>query len=487
VSAGALTAGRRPSQTLTLLGLVTAALAFALMQTFLIPALADLKASLHTSGEWVTWTVTIYLLTGSVATPLLGRLGDQHGKKRMMMISLAVFLIGSIGAIFAPNVAVLIVCRGIQGVGGAVFPLSFAIIRDQFPPDRIAMPMGIVSAVLGVGGGVGIVLAGVIVDHASWRWLFVMSAIVVAIALLLIGWFVPESDVRAPAKLDIPGALLLSGGLIALLVALTEGENRGWGSAVIVGLFAVAGAALVAWVIVERRTQYPLVDMRMMTRRPVFFTNLTALISGFALYMTWVLIPTFFETPHGLPAAVADRVNYGFDTTVTGAGLWILPTSAAVLVGGPIAGLIGRRIGSRAPLTAGMVFLAVGLALIASFHDTPEQVALSFTLCGFGIGFAFAAMPRLIVDAVDITETGVATGMNTVVRTLGGVMGAQIGAVILAAQTIPGTSVPSEAGYERAFWVSTVAAVIGVAAAALVMPLRARRRARALAPATTTD
>src|SRR5262249_62150134 len=140
---------------------------------------------------------------------------------------------------------------------------------------------------------------------------------------------------------------------------VSGGGTRGGGSAVSVGLLGVGGAGLVAWVIVERRTQYPLVDMRMMTRRPVFFTNLTALISGFALYMTWVLIPTFFETPHGLPAAVADRVNYGFDTTVTGAGLWILPTSAAVLVGGPIAGLIGRRIGSRRPLAARMGVLAV--------------------------------------------------------------------------------------------------------------------------------
>ncbi len=467
---------RRSSANLTLAGLIVAAMAFALMQTFLIPALPTLQRDLGTSGAWVTWTVSAYLLSSSVAIPLIGKLGDQHGKRRMMLISLGVFLVGSLGAIVAPNVGVLIACRAVQGVGGAVFPLAFAIIRDEFPPERMSVAMGLVSAVLGVGGGIGIVMSGLIVDHVSWRWLFAVSAAVVALAFVLVARFVPESPVRTPSRVDWPGAGLLSGGLIALLVGLTEGETWGWSSTPVLGLFAGAAVLLVAWALVELRVREPMVDMRMLARRPVLFTNLTAMISGFALYLTWVLLPAFYELPRGLPAALAPLGSYGFGTTVTVAGLWILPASLSMLIAGPLAGLLGRRFGSRLPLVAGMLMVALGCAALAMWHDEPWQVSLAFVIPACGIAFAFAAMPKLIVDAVDRTETGVATGMNTVVRTVGGVVGAQIGAAVLAAHHVAGTSVPAESGFVTAFWISAIAGLAGAGTAALVSSRRAVRR-----------
>ena len=471
--------GRLPSTRATLAGLVTASLAFALMQTFLIPALPALQRDLDTTTTWVTWTVTAYLLTGAVATPLVSRLGDQHGRVRLMLVSLGIFFAGSVGAIAAWNIGSLIAFRAVQGVGAAVFPLSFAIIRDQFPRDQVAVAMGLVSAVLGVGGGLGIAISGLVVDHGSWRWLFAASAAIVLLALVLVWRFVPESPVRAPARLDVPGALLLSGGLVCLLLAVTEGQSWGWTSPGVLGLGAGAAASLVAWGAVERRVLQPMVDMRMMARRPVLFTNLAALFSGFALYMTWVILPTFFQLPRGLPEQVARLADYGFGTTVTMAGIWILPTSASILLAGPVAGLIGRRHGSRGPLVAGMLLIGAGAAGIALWHATPWQVALAFSLCGWGIGFAFAAMPKLIVDAVEPSETGVANGMNTVIRTLGGVVGAQVGAVLLAAHQLAGTSVPAESGFVLAFWVSAAGAVLGAVAAALVFPGRPWPRALA--------
>jgi EmrB/QacA subfamily drug resistance transporter len=460
------------SQRLTLAGLVTAAMAYALMQTFLIPALPRLQDDLGTSGTWVTWTVTAYLLTGAVAIPLIGRLGDQHGKARLMLISLAVFLAGSVGAIVAWDIGSLIVFRAVQGVGAAVFPLSFAIIRDEFPPERQSVAMGLVSAVLGVGGGLGIVLSGVIVDHLSWRWLFVAAALVVAAALLLVWRFVPESPIRAPASVDVWGALTLSGGLVCLLVGLTEGPRLGWGSPAIAGLFAGAAGLLALWCVVELRTEEPMVDMRMLTRRVVLFTNVTAMLSGFALYMTWVILPTFYQLPGGLPEPLARVADYGFGTSVTEAGLWMLPTSLAILISGPVAGVIGRRHGSRGPLVVGMVLVAVGSAGIATWHAEPWQPAAWFILCGVGIGSSFAVMPKLIVDAVRPTETGVATGMNTVVRTVGGVIGAQVGAVLLAANHAPGTSVPTVTGFVDAFWVGAAGALVAALAAVFARPRR---------------
>jgi EmrB/QacA subfamily drug resistance transporter len=473
----------RPSQSLrlTLAGLITAAGAYALMQTFLIPALPDLQRELGTSATWVTWTVTAYLLSGAVSTPIIGRLGDQYGKKRLMMISLGVFLLGSVGAIFAPNVGVLIAFRVVQGVGGASFPLSFGIIRDEFPEDRRAVAMGVVSAILGVGGGVGIALSGVIVDHLSWRWLFVVSAVLVAAAIVMVWRFVPESQVRAPSKPDIAGALLLSAGLVALLVGVTEGESWGWGSARVLSLLIGSAVFFVVWGLVELRVAQPMVDMRMLARRPVLFTNITALLSGFGLYMVWVILPGFFQLPRGLPDDLAALGDYGFGTTVTVAGLWILPTSAVIVVAGPVAGHIGRLYGSRIPLVAGMILLSAGSAMIALFHATALQVSLCFIICGVGIGFSFAAMPRLVSDAVSPSETGVANGMNTVIRTVGGVIGAQIGAAILAASAVGAGEVPAESGYTTAFWVGAAGALIGAVSASLVSPWRRRARTASVA------
>ena len=459
---------------LTLAGLVTAAMAFALMQTFLIPALPRLQEDLGTSTTWVTWTVTAYLLTGAVATPIIGRLGDQHGKVRLMVISLAIFLVGSIGAIFAWDISSLIGWRAVQGVGGAVFPLSFAIIRDEFPREKVSVAMGLVSAVLGVGGGVGIVASGLIIDNLSWRWLFVVSAAVVAVALVLVWRFVPDSRITSPSRVDLKGALTLSGGLVCLLVGLTEGQHLGWTSPAIVGLFAGSAALLGLWGLVELRVSDPMVDMRMMARRVVLFTNITAMLSGFAIYMTWVILPTFYQLPRGLPEPLAAVADYGFGTTVTVAGLWMLPTSLSILGAGPLGGLLGRRYGERIPLVAGMILVALGSAGIATWHAEPWQPAVAFILCGVGIGFAFAVMPKLIVDAVRPTETGVATGMNTVVRTVGGVIGAQVGAVLLAANVVPGTGVPTEAGFVDAFWVGAAGALVAAVAALWARPHRER-------------
>ncbi len=449
-------------------GLIVSSLAFALMQTLLIPALPVLQHDLHTSEQWITWTVTIYLLTGSVATPIIGRMGDQYGKVKMMLVALASFLLGSIGCLVSWNVASLIMFRGMQGVGAAVFPLAYAIIRDEFPEDKWSVTMGTVSATLGVGGGLGIVTPGLVVDNLNWRWLFVVSAIIGLVALVLVWQFIPESPIRTPSRPDISGAVLLSGGLIALLVALTEGPPMGWTSALVVGLFVSATLLLFAWGVVEAKVAQPMVDLRMLARRAVLFTNLTAMISGFSLYATWVLLPTFFQLPNGLPHELQHLAAYGFGTTVLVAGLWIIPCSSAMIVTGPVGGMLGRRIGARIPLALGMMLFAIGAAGIALWHGTALAVSMSFVVCGCGIGFAFASMPRLIVGAVAPSETGVATGMNNVVRTVGGVIGAQVAAVLLAGNLHRGTQIPTEHGFVLAFWLSAATALVGVVTALLV-------------------
>ena len=468
---------QRQHYNVTLAILTLAGIAFALQQTMVIPALPALQRELHTTTTWVTWVLTVFLLVASVATPILGKLGDQYGKERLLLMSLALFLVGSIGAAAAWNIWSLIAWRAVQGAGAAVFPLSYGIIRDEFPREKVGVAIGLISAVFGVGGGFGIVLSGVIVDHLSWRWLFVVGAVGIAAAVVLVWRFVPESPIKTPSRVDFVGASLLSGGLIAMLVALTEGESWGWGSSRTLGLGAAAAVLLVAWAFAELRVAEPMVDMRMLARRDVLFTNLTALVAGFSMFGAFVLVPNFVEIPHGLSSSVQRLVDYGFDASATKAGLYLLPSSVTLLFAGPLAGLLGRRIGSKWPLAIGLVLVAVAAGWLAIWNDRPWHILASMAVLGIGVGFAFAAMATLITEAVRPSETGVATGMNTVMRTVGGVIGGQVGAALLAAHTIRGTNgAPSVVGFEIAFAISAVMALVGAVLAVFVTPPRLRRR-----------
>src|SRR5687767_4928375 len=248
----------RQHYNVTLAILTLAGSAFSLQQTMVFPALPIFQREFDTTTAWATWILTGFLVAAAVMTPILGRLGDQFGKKRVLIVSLSVFALGCIGAAAAPNIWSLIAFRVLSGAGGALFPLSFAIIRDEFPPEKVKVAIGLLSAVWGVGGGFGIVLSGVIIDNASWRWLFVLGSIPVAITIALIHRLVPESPVRTPSRVDYPGALLLAGALISLMLALTEGERWGWTSAPILALAALSAACLVLWGLVELRSKSPM-------------------------------------------------------------------------------------------------------------------------------------------------------------------------------------------------------------------------------------
>jgi EmrB/QacA subfamily drug resistance transporter len=449
-----------------------------------VPALPTLQRDLHTTTTWATWVLTVFLLVASVATPILGKLGDQYGKERMLALSLIIFLAGCVGCAAAWNIWSLIGFRAIAGAGAAVFPLSFAIIRDEFPPEKVGVGIGLVSAVFGVGGGFGIVFGGVIVDYTSWRWLFIVGSIGIAAALVMVIRFVPESPIKTHSRVDYIGAALLSAGLVSLLLGLSEGDSWGWSSGRTLGLFVASAVFLASWVRVELYVPEPLVDMRMFVQRPVLLTNLTALISGFAMFGTFVLIPNFVEMPHGLGASAARVIHYGFDASATKAGLYLLPSSIVLLAAGPVAGIIGRRTGMKWPLSAGLLMVGISAGSFALFHDHPWQILLPMPLFGIGFGFAYAAMATLITEAVRPTETGIATGMNTVMRTVGGVIGGQIGAVLLSSYKIGNTGYPSVTGYELAFGLAAGASLIAAVLATFVTPnQRMRRRQVAVAAA----
>ena len=445
--------------------------AFSLQQTMVFPALGTFQEEFGQSTAWTTWVLTGFLVSGAVLTPILGRLGDQFGKERLLLISLGLFLAGCLGAAFAWNLWSLIAFRVVSGAGGALFPLSFAIIRDEFPAEKVKVGIGLLSAVWGIGGGFGIVLSGLVVDNFSWRLLFLLGSIPVALSLVLIDRYVPESPIRSPSRIDIPGAVLLSGGLLALMLGLTEGDRWGWASPAVIGVLLASAALFALWALVEARSSSPMVDLRMLAHRPILLTNVATLISGFALFSCFVLVPAFVQTDAG--------AGYGFGATATVAGLYLLPSSVAMLFAGPLAGAIGRRYASKWPLAGGLVIVAVAAAVFAFAHDDPLSVLAASALLGFGVGGAFAAMAALVAENVDPREMGIAAGMNTVVRMVGAVVGGQVGAALLTARTIGDSSIPAESAYTITFGLSAIAAL---AAAAIALRIGKTAVVRRLEP-----
>ncbi len=465
--------GERQHYGVTLALLVVAGVSFAVMQTLVVPALPFFQREFDTTATSVTWIATGFLLSSSVLTPILGKLGDSYGKKRMLVISLGIFGLASLGAAAAWSLESLIFFRVIQGAGAAVFPLSFGIIRDEFPPEKIGLGIGTVSSVFGIGGGVGLVLSGVIIEHLTWHWLFLIGAVPVLASTVLLALFVPESPVKFPTKPDYLGGLALSLALGTLLLALSEGTHWGWTSGPEMALFAASAIFFYVWVQIEKRVPEPMVDLRTFARREMAATNVTTLVMGFSMFSTFILLPNFVQIPLGLPPSVADDIDYGFGATPIEVGLFFLPSSVAMMVAGPLAGALGTRVGNVLPLRVGIGFLVLSLVLLASVHDEPWTIYAWMVFMGIGLAFCFASLGTLVIDYSRPGETGVASGMNTIMRTIGAALGSQVAAAIITANTLPGTDVPTESAFTMAFTLSAVGALVAL----LPTFLLGRRRA----------
>ena len=441
---------RHYNATFTVLAL--GGVSYALLQSLVAPALPNIQHALHTSENSVSWVLTAYLLSASVATPLLGRLGDMHGKQRLLVVVLALLSVGALISALSSTLTVMLVGRVIQGAAGGIFPLAFGIIRDEFPRERIAGGIGLMSALLGVGGGLGVVLAGPIVDNLSYHYLFWLPLIPILVATAATYLVVPESPIRVPGRINWVAACLMSAGLVLVLVAVSETATWHWLSAKTL-ICMLAGFVLLAlWVRSESRSDQPLVDMRMMRIRGVWTTNVVAFLLGFGMYASFILVPQFVETPDGH--------GYGFGATVTEAGLSLLPATVAMLVLGSLTGRLEKRFGSKPPLLAGGLCSFAAFALLAIAHSAQWQIYVAMFLLGSGIGLAFAAMANLIIENVGPAETGVATGMNTVTRTIGGSFGGAATASLLAGTVVAGSDIPTEHGYTLAF--ALCAGVLGV-------------------------
>jgi len=445
---------KRPAPVLfTLIG---AGIAFSLSQTLVVPAIPALAEEFDASPSAVSWVLTGFLVSASIATPIAGKLGDLFGKGRVLTAIMLAFCAGGVINALAPSIEVVIAGRILQGVAGGVFPLAFGIVRDTFPRDQVAGGLAIISAVFGIGGGIGLPLSGIIVDHFDLDLLFWISLIALPVAVAA-NRLVPPSPPVENTKIDWLGAAILSVALGAILLGVSQAGDWGWGSPKVFATIGGGLLALVVFIAVEARVAQPLIDLEILQKPAVAATNLTGFLVGIAMFSSFLVFPQFAQAP--------ESTGYGFGFSVTAAGLLMFPTALAQLLAGAPATRIAGRLGFRALLTIGATLITTSFLINTFAHQHPWELVIGGTLMGAGITFAFAAMANLIVDAVPQSEVGIATGINTVMRTVGGSFGA---AIVTAILTGGEGAFPTEHAYTSAFAFSAGAGALALVASRLV-------------------
>ncbi|HEY1134389.1 MAG TPA: MFS transporter [Nocardioides sp.] len=471
--------------------LTVAVSSFTLLQSMVVPVLGLIAVEMDTDMSTATWVLTAYLLSASIFTPLLGRVGDVVGKQKMLVVTMLALAVGSLVAALAPNIWVLVLARVLQGAGGGVLPLSFGIIRDEFPARHRATALSVIAALGSVGFAVGIVVAGPIVEGMSYHWLFWFPMIITALAALATALFVPESPVAERTRLPLMPAVLLAGWLVALLLGISRGNEWGWGSPLVLGLLVGAVVLAAGWIAVENRVRVPMIDMQMMRRRGVWTTNLVGGFVGFGMFSSFGFLPQFLQTP--------EASGYGFGATIAESGQILLPSAIASFVVGFVTAPIVKRLGARTVIVTGTLLTGAAFASIAIWHDAVWQIVAATTLQGFGNGMVFGSLAGVVIASVPASQTGVASGMNANIRTIGGSIGSAVMAGVVTAHVGLG-GLPAESGYVVGFALIAGGMVLAaIAACAIpetrgpvepkprvaVAPRRTAAPARVLAPGTS--
>ncbi|MFE0131497.1 MFS transporter [Streptomyces sp. NPDC059037] len=450
--------------------LAFAGIVVAVMQTLLVPVIKDLPALLSTTPSNATWVMTSTLLAGAVSTPIMGRLGDLYGKRRMLLTSLAVMVVGSLICGFTDDLIVMIIGRALQGFAMGAIPLGIGLMRDELPREKLGSAMALMSSSIGVGGGLALPLAALTAQHTDWHALFFGAAGLGVVSMLLTVLFVPESSVKAEGTFDVLGAIGLSAGLVLFLLPITKGSDWGWSSGTTLGLFAAAAVVLVLWGVLELRLKAPLVDLRTTARREVLLTNLASIMVGVAFYAISLVLPQLLQLP--------ESTGYGLGRSMVVAGLCVAPLGLTMMFTAPVYARLSAKYGPKVTLILGMLIIAIGYGAGLGLMSAAWQTIVIAVVVGAGIGLAYSSLPALIIGAVDPSETGAANGLNTLMRSIGTSVSSAVIGMVLAntANHVGGVAVPTMEGFRTSFLIAAGAVGLGLVLA-LFLP-SARRSAK---------
>ncbi|WP_055489783.1 MFS transporter [Streptomyces sp. TP-A0356] len=446
---------RRPSGALVPV-LAFAGIVVAVMQTLLVPVIKDLPQLLSTAPSNATWVLTSTLLSGAVATPIMGRLGDLYGKRRMLLASLAVMVVGALVSGLTSTVLPVIVGRTLQGFAMGAIPLGIGLMRDMLPRERLGSAMALMSSSIGVGGGLALPAAALVAQHADWHTLFFGAAGLGVVSIVLTLLVVPESPARAEGSFDLLGALGLSAGLVLLLLPVTKGSDWGWASGTTLGMFGASVLVLALWGLLELRVSAPLVDLRTTARREVLLTNLASIMVGVSFYVVSLVLPQLLQLPKA--------TGYGLGQSMVVAGLCVAPLGLTMMFTAPVYARLSARYGPKVTLIIGLLVIAVGYGGGLGLMDAPWGTVVTSVVLGAGIGLAYSSLPALIVGAVPASETGAANGLNTLMRSIGTSVSSAVIGMVLAntAHHVNGLAIPTMHGFRVSFLIATAAVALGL-------------------------
>ncbi|WP_240629777.1 MFS transporter [Specibacter cremeus] len=439
----------------------------ALQQTMVVPLLPDFPKILNTSADNASWLVTVTLLTSAVATPIVSRLADMFGKRRMMVVAMVTMVIGSVIAAVGGTLFTLLVGRAFQGLAASLIPVGISIMRDELPREKVASAVALMSATLGIGSALGLPLAGLIYESLGWQAIFWISAGIGVLLIIAVLAIVPESSVRTKGTFDVVGALLLTAALTSLLLAISKGGDWGWSSEPVILLFIGTVVFLGVWFPYELRVSQPMVDLRTSARRPVLLTNIASILVGFSMYANMLSTTQQLQLPK--------IGGYGFELSVVVAGLCMVPSGLAMVALAPVSAMITKRYGAKITLIVGSLVLAV--AYVARVFLTGEiwMVILGATVVSMGTAIAYAAMPTLIMRSVPITETASANGLNSLLRAVGtSTMSAVVAAVLTSTVVHVGpVALPTVDAFKEVFWYAAIAALLSIGVSVFIPRLQA--------------
>ncbi len=385
-------------------------------------AIPSILTAFQTGFSEVEWVMNAYLLVFAVLLITTGRLGDLFGRRLMFAVGLCIFTLASIACGAAPGIGWLIGFRAVQGLGGALMmPNTLSIIANVFPPEERGKAMGFWGGVSGFSLALGPSLGGLLVDAASWRWIFFINGPIGVILLALTLKYVPEStDPRSVKQMDLPGVGVLTASLFALTFALIEGQKYGWTSGLILGLFAATVVGIAVFLFIERRQLQPLMDLSLFKNRTFSLTNVLSLIMQFGMMGVFFLLPVFLQAVLGYSAVKA--------------GLVMTPLAAIVVVSSPLSGTLSDRIGPKWLMFSGMLVTAVGFFLTRRVMVTDGSwpaFVVPFLVSGFGIGMVMPPSTSAVMGSVVPERAGQASGVLSSVRQIGAVLGIAVMGAIL--------------------------------------------------------
>ncbi len=450
---------------LVLMGIVSVVL---YIEGMLTPSLPTIQAQFGITSAQASLIISVYAVSGVALSPVVGKLGDIHGKRKVLIAVMLCYAAAVSVTGFSPTFSFMVAARTVQGIGLTIMPLGMSLVREEFPRELVPRAQGLLSAMFGVGFAVSLPLGSWVSQDYGWRATYHTSIPFVVLLTILVVLLVRESEYRRPTvKVDYLGASLLGGGLAGIVIALSQGETWGWTSPLTLG-FAVAGGLLfVPFALYEawwkRQGREPIVDGKLLKERNVAVTNIVFTVAGLGMYLA--LFTLIYQFEYG-PAS--GGYNSAFPSlNILAAGLQIIPLALSMTAIALLASLWVHRTGVKPLAIAGSGITAVGFFLV-SIARSLDAALLSEVVIGAGIALLNASIINLLILTVDPKDMGQATAMNNVFRNVGGSIGAPIAGSLLATYLttvgsgpLAGLRVPSHAGFEYAFWIASAVTIVG--------------------------